>query len=152
MTTAQRAGPVRERLIAHLAAMLPDLDAKTAHDVLVAARVSEGRALRELDTYFRVHLGALAATPAEFPLALVRVAHALKEAGHRSAALPVCAGCGKITPRSAAQDRRWPGMRNLRGEPQYRNMRPVRPGQAHQRPARRGRDLLCLLRQGRTGA
>jgi recombinational DNA repair protein (RecF pathway) len=89
---------VRERVIAHLAAMLPGLDAKTAHDVLAASRADEGRALRELDAHFREYPDALAATPAEFPLALVRVAHALIEAGHRPTAVPACAGCGKITP------------------------------------------------------
>lgn len=98
MTTAQRAGAARERVIAHLAAMLPGLDAETAHDVLAVAGAGEGRALRQLDALFREHPGALATTPAEFPLALVRVEHALVEAWHRPVAVPACAGSGKITP------------------------------------------------------
>jgi hypothetical protein len=98
VTTAQAAGSVHERVIARLAATVPGLDSKTARDVLVAAKAGEARALRELDALFREHPGALAVTPAEFPLALVRVTHALIEAGYRPPAVPACAGCGKITP------------------------------------------------------
>ena len=36
-------------------------------------------------------------TPASYPLALVRLAHALIEAGHLTVAAPACAGCGKTT-------------------------------------------------------
>ncbi|HEX9542546.1 MAG TPA: hypothetical protein VGA04_30850 [Streptosporangiaceae bacterium] len=97
MTTAHPPGPVRERVIAHLGATLPGLDVKTARDVLVGAKAGEGRTLRELDALFREHSGALAATPAEFPLVLIRVAHALVGTGHPPVALPACAGCGKIT-------------------------------------------------------
>jgi hypothetical protein len=39
----------------------------------------------------------LVTTPAAYPLALVRLAHALIEAGYQQVAAPACAGCGKIT-------------------------------------------------------
>lgn len=37
------------------------------------------------------------ATPAAYPLALVRLAHALLDAGYQAVAAPACAGCGRIT-------------------------------------------------------
>ena len=98
MTAPDRvSGPARERVIVHLSAVLPGLDTMIAREVLAAARAGHGRALRELDALFGEHPGALAATPAEFPLALVRLTHALAEAGHQQVALPVCAQCSKVT-------------------------------------------------------
>jgi hypothetical protein len=36
-------------------------------------------------------------TPAAYPLALVRLVHALMDAGYQAVVAPACAGCGRIT-------------------------------------------------------
>jgi hypothetical protein len=97
VTTAEPVGDLRERVIACLVAALPGLNVQSAGDVLAAAKVAHGRALRELDAHLREHPDALVTTPAEYPLALARLAHALIQAGHRSVAAPACAACGKTT-------------------------------------------------------
>ena len=65
--------------------------------VLAAASADGGRALREVEALLKEHPGALAITPAAYPLALVRLAHALIEAGYQTVVAPACGGCGKIT-------------------------------------------------------
>lgn len=77
--------------------MVPGLDTADAQRVLAAARADRGRALREVDALLEDHPGALVTTPAAYPLALVRLTHALIEAGYQTVAAPACAGCGKIT-------------------------------------------------------
>ncbi len=76
---------------------MPGLDAGAAQRVLATARADCGRALREVDALLKEHPGALVTTPAAYPLALVRLAHALIEARYQMVAAPACAGCGKIT-------------------------------------------------------
>ncbi|MFI5069074.1 MAG: hypothetical protein ACHP9Z_34545, partial [Streptosporangiales bacterium] len=76
---------------------MPGLDTAAAQRVLATARTDHGRALREVDALLKEHPGALVTTPAAYPLALVRLAHALIEAGYQTVAAPACAGCGKIT-------------------------------------------------------
>jgi hypothetical protein len=61
------------------------------------AEAEHGRALREIDALLKEHPGALVTTPAAYPLALVRLAHALLDAGYQAVAAPACAGCGRIT-------------------------------------------------------
>jgi len=78
-------------------ASVPGLDAGAAQRVLATARADHGRALREVDAVLKEHPGALVTAPAACPLALVRLAHALIEAGYQTVAAPACAGCGKIT-------------------------------------------------------
>jgi hypothetical protein len=89
-------GP-RDRVISALVASVPGLDTASAHRVLAVARADNGRALREVDALLTEHPAALVTTPAAYPLALVRLAHALTEAGHQRVAVPAYAGCGKIT-------------------------------------------------------
>jgi hypothetical protein len=49
------------------------------------------------DALLKEHPGALVMPPAAYPLALVRLAHALLDAGYQAVAAPACAGCGRIT-------------------------------------------------------
>ena len=97
MTTAHPDGGSQARVISCLVASVPGLDTAGAHGVLAVARADRGRALREVDALLTEHPGALITTPAAYPLALVRLAHALIEAGYQAVAAPACAGCGKIT-------------------------------------------------------
>jgi hypothetical protein len=85
------------RVVASLAACVPELNEHAALGILAAAGADRGRSLRELDDCLREHPRALAVTPAGYPLALVRVAHALIEAGHRTVTAPACAGCATVT-------------------------------------------------------
>jgi hypothetical protein len=94
---ADPGGGSRARVTSCLVASLPGLDAAAAQQILTAARVDHGRALREVDAVLKEHPGALVTAPAGYPLALVRLAHALIEAGYQAVAAPACAGCGKIT-------------------------------------------------------
>lgn len=128
MTTADPDGGSRARVISCLVASVPGLDTAGARRVLAAARADRGRALREVDALLKEHPGARVTAPAAYPLALVRLAHALIEAGYQTVAAPACAGCGKITIDLRAQDRLWPALRSLRGPRQHRDMRPLRPG------------------------
>ena len=97
MTTADLDGGSRARVISCLVASVPGLDTVAARSALTTAGADRGRALREVDTFLKEHPGALVATPAAYPLALVRLAHALIAAGYQAVAAPACAGCGKIT-------------------------------------------------------
>lgn len=97
MTTASPDDESRDRVTACLISSVPGLDDEAAHDVLAAARAEHGRALRETDALLREYPGALVTTPATYPLVLVRLAHALIDAGYLTVAAPACAGCGRIT-------------------------------------------------------
>ncbi len=97
MTTADPDGGSRARVISCLITSVPGLDTAAAQRVLATARTDHGRALREVDALLKEHPNALVTTPATYPLALVRLGHALIEAGYQTVAAPACAGCGKIT-------------------------------------------------------
>ena len=97
MTAAHPDGGPRARVTSCLVASVPGLDTVGAQRILAAARADRGRALHEVDALLDEHPGALAITPAAYPLALVRLAHALIEAGYQAVAAPACAGCGTIT-------------------------------------------------------
>ena len=86
MTTADPDGGSRARVISCLVASLPGLDTAAAQRILGAARADRGRALHEVDALLDEHPGALAITPASYPLALVRLAHALIGAGYQMVA------------------------------------------------------------------
>jgi len=87
----------RDRVTACLISSVPGLDDGAARDVLATVGAGHGRALREIDSLLKEHPGALVTPPAAYPLALVRLAHALIAAGYLTVAAPACAGCGKIT-------------------------------------------------------
>jgi len=87
----------RDRVTACLISSASGLDDGAARDVLATAGAGHGRALREMDSLLAEHPRALVTTPASYPMALVRLAHALIEAGYLTIAAPACAGCGKVT-------------------------------------------------------
>ena len=97
MTTAEPGGGRGDRVVSCLVGSVPGLDTAAAQSALAAARADRGRALREVDALLTEHPAALVTTPAAYPLALVRLVHALTEAGYKAVAIPACAGCGKIT-------------------------------------------------------
>ena len=97
MTAADPGGGFWARVISCLVASVPGLDTAAAQRVLAAASADGGRALREVEALLKEHPGALAITPAAYPLVLVRLAHALIEAGYQTVVAPACGGCGKIT-------------------------------------------------------
>ncbi len=72
MTTADPDGGSRARVTSCLVASVPELDTGAAQRALGAARADRGRALREVDALLKESPGALAVTPAGYPLALVR--------------------------------------------------------------------------------
>jgi len=80
-----------------LIASVPELDTGAARAALATAKAEHGRAMHEIDALLKEHPGALVTTPATYPLALVRLAHALLDAGHQAVVAPACAGCGRIT-------------------------------------------------------
>ena len=65
--------------------------------MLTTARAEHGRALREIDALLKEHPGALVTTPAAYPLVLVRLAHALIDAGYLTGHASGLHGCGRIT-------------------------------------------------------
>jgi hypothetical protein len=97
VTTAHPDGGSRARVTSCLVTSVPGLDTGAAQRALATSRADHGRALHEVEALLQEHPGALATTPAAYPLALVRLAHALIEAGYQAVAAPACAGCGKIT-------------------------------------------------------
>ena len=97
MTTANLDDESRDRVTACLISSVLGLGDGAARDVLAAARTGHGRALREIDALLKEHPGALVTTPASYPPALVRLAHALIEARYLTVAAPACTSCGKIT-------------------------------------------------------
>ncbi len=97
MTTAEPGSASRARIAARMAATVPGLGETAVQRILVTAKVDRGRALHEVDACLQEHPGALTAALAEYPLALVRLAHELIEAGYQTVAAPACARCGKTT-------------------------------------------------------
>jgi hypothetical protein len=97
VTAADPDGELQARVTSCLIASVPGLDIEAARSTLATARVEQGRALREIDALLKEHPGALMASPAAYPLALVRLAHALMDGGYQAVVAPACAGCGRIT-------------------------------------------------------
>jgi hypothetical protein len=81
VTAARPDDESRDRVTTCLISSVPGLGDGAARDVLAAARAEHGRALREIDALLKEHPGALVTTPAAYPLVLVRLAHALIDAG-----------------------------------------------------------------------
>jgi len=97
VTTDGPDGESQARVTSCLTASVPGLDAEAVRAALTTARAEQGRALREIDALLKEHPGALMASPAAYPLALVRLAHALMDAGYQAVVAPACTGCGRIT-------------------------------------------------------
>lgn len=97
----ESAAEVRERIVRAVAAQIGihEAHATVVVDALRAAGVwSSARSLRALDRHLTSRPDALATYDAHCPLALVRLAFALYDAGH-GVDLPRCVVCGKINRR-----------------------------------------------------
>jgi hypothetical protein len=95
---------VRDRLVARLLTAVPGLDGSAAAAVLSSIGGAHGASLRRLDSYLDTHVDALASPAADCPAALVRLAHALIDAGHTGIAAPRCARCGRPRPDLGRRD------------------------------------------------
>lgn len=91
-----KAETARVIVLAHLTRMVGELTAENAIQAADAARI-RGRSWILLEEHFRQHPDALQLPGADFPLALVRLAHALIDKGYADVARLTCAGCGKLT-------------------------------------------------------
>jgi len=88
------AGAVRrDRVIAHLTEAVTGLTPAAAAQTL--DRVAAVRGLTELDRYLQAHPDALNSPGPAPPLSLVRLAHALRKAGHTEVTLPACVECAR---------------------------------------------------------
>jgi hypothetical protein len=143
VTTANPGDESRDHVIACLISSVPGLGDEAARDVLAATGAGHGRALREIDALLKERPGALASIPAAYPLVLVRLVHALIDAGYLTVAAPACTGCGRVT----ADLRRRAASGWVCGTCAARDSKGTcaRCGQADLRPASRGRYLLGLL-------
>jgi hypothetical protein len=87
-------GVALARVVGYLAEALPRMSAEQAHSALVEAGVHTRKGLRQLDEFFAAKPDALTAGHSDCPLAFVRLARVLLNAGH-AVSLPVCASCGR---------------------------------------------------------
>jgi len=65
--------------------------------VLDKAQAAKGNSLRNLAQHLAKHPGALTSGDPRCPAVVIRVAHALHDAGYPAVVRPGCAGCGKVT-------------------------------------------------------
>jgi hypothetical protein len=85
------------RVVEQLTDALPIADDHAAIELLAAARADTGIPLRELDAHIAAHPDALRTGDPDCPLVVVRLTHALRDAGYALVVPPGCAACGKIT-------------------------------------------------------
>jgi hypothetical protein len=91
-----------DQVTAALTAAIPALNADLAVMLLESVRAT-GRGtgpnhLEELAGYLAAHVDGLTSGDPRCPAVLVRLTHALHDAGHTGVGRPGCAECGKITP------------------------------------------------------
>jgi hypothetical protein len=87
------------RVVGRILTTVPQLTEADAMATLDRAKALAGKPFRELDEYLAAHPDALATGDPQGPLALVRLAYVLAEAGHDGVKPPICARCGKATPK-----------------------------------------------------
>lgn len=85
----------RDRIIRALTAVLPDLAPAALAAALEAARADRGIGLRELDEHLASRPDALTVGDPRCPAVVVRLARALREAGHDGVVVPGCSECGR---------------------------------------------------------
>ncbi len=90
---------MRRWVVEHLLRVLPVLDEDQAKDLLVAAGAWSDWGLRQLHDHLYLNPDAILQGSATAPQALIRLAAAMREAGHLQVALPSCTTCGLTTPR-----------------------------------------------------
>lgn len=85
--------------------VVPILDESQAQALLVASNAWSNWGLRQLHDHLYLNPDAILQGSANAPQALIRLAHALREAGHLQVALPSCTVCGLTTPRLSPSPR-----------------------------------------------
>lgn len=91
---SERPGVALTRVVNYLAEAMPGMSAEQAHSALVKVGAHTRKGLHQLDEYFAVTPDALTAGSSDCPVAFVRLARVLLDAGH-AVSLPVCASCGR---------------------------------------------------------
>jgi len=85
---------MRPWVLEHLLTVLPALDMDQAQVHLAASNAWSNWGLRQLHDHLYLTPDAILQGSSTAPQALIRLAHALREAGHVQVALPSCTGCG----------------------------------------------------------
>ena len=85
--------------------VVPALDESQAQALLIASNAWSNWGLRQLHDHLYLNPDAILQGSANAPQALIRLAHALREAGHLQVALPSCTVCGLTTPRLSPSPR-----------------------------------------------
>jgi hypothetical protein len=85
-------------VLAHVLEVLPVLNEARAKEFLIAANAWSNWGLRQLRDHLYLNRGAILEGSATAPPALIRLTHALREAGHLQVTLPSCTACGLTTP------------------------------------------------------
>jgi hypothetical protein len=96
MTAPLRLDEAHRRVVAHLTARLAGVTGEQAAKVLERGKIT-ARSCVGLVRHFQEHPDALTKPGPTPPQNLVRLAHALVDAGHGPVTLPTCAGCGKTS-------------------------------------------------------
>jgi ribosomal protein L40E len=135
----ERPDIVLARVVAHLAATVPDLGKDEARRALIKAQAETGKALWELAAYLAARPEALTIGVSDCPVAFVRLAHVLLEDGH-AVSPPVCAVCGRAESylRAAAGGRLCSRCNSRRSR-----IRCARCGQDGRVAARRPEGVIC---------
>jgi hypothetical protein len=87
---------MRAWILEQLPRLVPGLPGDAVQAALVAAGAWHNRSLRELYSHLRAHRDALTEAQPDPPLALIRLAHVLNDAGY-AVLVPACVSCGVVT-------------------------------------------------------
>jgi hypothetical protein len=87
---------VRQTVVSAVSTVAPGLSGEDIAVLLEAAGITPGKSLGQLADHLADHPDALTSGDPRCPPSLIRLAHALHDAGHTRAVRPACAGCGRI--------------------------------------------------------
>lgn len=127
---------IQDRVVAALVKKVVGLEKERAAGLLSRARALQVRPIKELEIFLR-RPDATTSAVGDFPLAWVRLAHRLHDAGF-PVALPVCSGCGLLTT-------------ELRPAPKGRACPRCAPKREPKTCARCGRNALIMARRAEGG-
>lgn len=88
---------VRQTVLAAVSTVAPGLSDEDIATLLEVAGIMPGKSLGQLADHLADHPDALTSGDPRCPPSLIRLAHALHDAGHTRVVRPACAGCGRIT-------------------------------------------------------
>lgn len=94
---AERRRTVRTTVVTTLTRTVPGLSEEDISVLLETAGITKGKSLGQLADHLAEHPNALTSGDPQCPLSLIRLTHALHEAGHSAVVRPGCADCGKVT-------------------------------------------------------